>query len=220
MNDFSLNRLALRYVKTPSQEIEDQILRESGRFVKAIIRERFLAFKERHEEDLISEGLTGILKAIRRYDPDRSESFASFAYVWALGEMKHSLRKINTIYVPERIQEKLSKIHKVEQELANNLGRIPTDDEIADAVEISTETLKDLMNAVSVQSIHPIEEFALPVVVEDYDQFADKLWLKSLCKEYVNDVPRIKRTFACGYREATTIQKRMRDYLEEDEKEG
>jgi RNA polymerase primary sigma factor len=90
--------------------------------------------------DLISEGNLGLLKAVGRYQPDRGGRFSTYAVWWirqsihrALGEQNHAVR------LTPLAMGKLAKLRRVAHGLASELGREPTDEELAD--ELGTDAV-------------------------------------------------------------------------------
>ncbi|OGH96935.1 MAG: hypothetical protein A2104_08260 [Candidatus Melainabacteria bacterium GWF2_32_7] len=88
-------------------------------------------------EDLIQVGSVGLLKAIEQYDTNLGASFKTYATYLITGEIRHYLRdKGNMIRAPRELQELSFRINQLIQELTVNLGRLPSDFEIAEALEI------------------------------------------------------------------------------------
>jgi len=104
----------------------------------------FLArrFRNRGEpvEDLIQVGTIGLLKAIDRFDLDREVEFSTYATPTIVGELKRHFRdKGWAVRVPRRLQELHLELTKTVGNLAHDLGRSPTIEEIAKAAGISEE---------------------------------------------------------------------------------
>ena len=104
----------------------------------------FLArrFRNRGEpvEDLIQVGTIGLLKAIDRFDLDREVEFSTYATPTIVGELKRHFRdKGWAVRVPRRLQELHLELTKTVGNLAHDLGRSPTVEEIAKAAGITEE---------------------------------------------------------------------------------
>jgi len=105
---------------------------------------RFLAkkFANRGEplDDLIQVGMIGLLHAIDRFDPDRGIRFATYATPTIVGEIKRHFRDRGwAIKVPRRLQEINLAANKMADQLTQDLGRVPSVAEIAEAVGASEE---------------------------------------------------------------------------------
>ncbi len=106
----------------------------------------FLArrFRNRGEplEDLVQVGTIGLLKAIDRFDLEREVEFSTYATPTVVGELKRHFRdKGWAVRVPRRLQELHLELSKIVNRLGQELGRSPTVLEIAEAADISEETV-------------------------------------------------------------------------------
>ncbi|PPF21072.1 sigma-70 family RNA polymerase sigma factor [Rathayibacter sp. AY1A7] len=97
--------------------------------------------------DLRQVAYVGLVKAARRFTPERGDSFAAFAVPTITGELKRHLRDLGWMIRPPRgVQELHRRSAVVADELAQELGRHPTDQEIArrlgvDATEVADARL-------------------------------------------------------------------------------
>ncbi|MFV8401262.1 RNA polymerase sigma factor [Mycoplasma sp. 005V] len=83
--------------------------------------------------DLISEGNSGILKAVQKYDVNKGFKFSTYATWWIRQAITRAVAdQARTIRVPVHMVETINKISKIERELQQELGREPSDEEIAD----------------------------------------------------------------------------------------
>ena len=83
-------------------------------------------------DDLVQVASLGLLKAIDRFDPARAVAFSSFAVPTIVGELKRHFRdKGWWLRVPRDLQELAFRVERVADDLAPELGRAPTPDEIA-----------------------------------------------------------------------------------------
>lgn len=82
--------------------------------------------------DLISEGNNGILKAVEKYDHNLGYKFSTYATWWIRQAITRAVAdQARTVRIPVHMVETINKILKVERELQQELGRTPTDEEIA-----------------------------------------------------------------------------------------
>lgn len=83
-------------------------------------------------EDLVSEGNAGLLKAIDRYDPELGTRLSTYATWWIRQSITHALgEQARTIRIPRPTAERLRLLSRAESELSADLGRAPTEREIA-----------------------------------------------------------------------------------------
>ena len=109
------------------------------------------AMAHRHErrgtehDDLVQAGSIGLLNAIERYDPKLGEEFTAFAVPTIAGEMKRHFRdRTDSVRFPRRLQEARSGLPRIRQEVTAQLGRVPSQGELADAAGVSTDELAQL----------------------------------------------------------------------------
>src|SRR5690242_14758120 len=100
-------------------------------------------------DDLVQVACIGIMKAIDGFDISRDVRFSSYATPTVLGEIKRHFRdRTWALHVPRGTQELQLKVAKARDDLTNQLGRSPTVEEIAAAVEASLEdTLAAIQSA-------------------------------------------------------------------------
>jgi len=97
-------------------------------------------------DDLIQVAALGLLGAIERFDPERGAKFTSFAAPTILGELKRHFRdKGWTVHVPRDLQERALALSRAGDRLANDLGRSPTLDELAQAMGCTLEQALEAM---------------------------------------------------------------------------
>ncbi|MCS6959152.1 MAG: RNA polymerase sigma factor SigF [Pseudanabaenaceae cyanobacterium SKYG29] len=104
-------------------------------------------------EELMQVGCLGLIRAIERFDLSRGYAFSSFALPYIRGEIQHYLRdKSPTIKVPRRWQELYSEAGQHHKRLREELGREPTSQEIAQALQISVEEWQEIKLALQNRS--------------------------------------------------------------------
>ncbi|MGQ0626182.1 MAG: FliA/WhiG family RNA polymerase sigma factor [Sporichthyaceae bacterium] len=109
--------------------------------------------------DLISDGVFGLIDAIDKFDLGRGLEFQTYAVPRIKGAMIDALRSAD--WVPRSVREKIRAIEKAHLELHKRLDRSPTEDEVAAELGITTKALRELYAKTSYTSIAAMDELAI-----------------------------------------------------------
>lgn len=93
-------------------------------------------------DDLVNIGVLGLFDADTKYDPGAGQSFESFAEFRIRGAMLDELRKRD--FFPRRLRAKANKLNRAETALRKSLGREPSEDELAQKLELDVDQLRKL----------------------------------------------------------------------------
>jgi RNA polymerase sigma-B factor len=112
----------------------------------------------------------GLLNAIERFEPGRGKKFTSFAAPTIVGELKRHFRdKGWTVHVPRDLQERALAVSRHTERLSAKLGRSPTLDELATALDCTVEQVMEAIDAA--HNYHPASLDA-PVMHDGEDRCA------------------------------------------------
>jgi len=110
------------------------------------------------QDDLVSDGVLGLMDAIERFEPSRGLSFQTFAVPRIRGAIIDGMRAMD--FVPRSVRDKLRVVQRAHVALEERLGRSPEDTEIAKEVGIPVQQLRDLSRQANSNHAN-LDDFAL-----------------------------------------------------------
>lgn len=139
--------MLIAYKNKPSVELRNRLVRLNAGLVRKIAHRVSHQCSEPYE-DLEQIGYLGLIRAIERFNPVQGCAFSSFAVPYIRGEMLHFLRdRGTTVKIPRRWQDLQKEAQKCQGELIRQLGRQPSDTEMALALDVSVEEWREVKMA-------------------------------------------------------------------------
>ena len=136
------------------QSARDRMVRANLRLVVNIARG--YVGKGLPLQDLIEEGNLGLLRAVEGFDPEMNTRFSTYASYWIKQSIKRALINCaKTIRIPAYMVELLSKWRRATARLQDELGRMPTPEEVARVLELPAKKLKIVKKAIQLYNSTP-----------------------------------------------------------------
>ncbi len=136
-------RPRLQRIVADSQQARERLIAAHLRLVTRIARQytgRGVSLL-----DLIQEGNVGLMQAADHFDPQHAVRFATYAAWWIRHAIAHAVvDERHPVRLPDDVRAKLYRLYRVRNELQQQLGREPYEDELAQAAGFSVRDVRDL----------------------------------------------------------------------------
>lgn len=146
------------YLKSKSVELRNQLAEYYLPLVKLVAGRLAISLPNHVDrDDLLSSGFFGLLDAIDRYDIERKNKFETYAGIRIRGAMLDYLRAKD--WIPVAVRQRIRRYEQAVFELENRLGRAATDEELAEAMDMSVKELVALEGQISVATVIPLDDY-------------------------------------------------------------
>ena len=166
-------------------------------------------------EDLVSAGTIGLVKAARDFDPSHDAEFKTYAYIRVRGAVLDELRSWS--FTPAAVKKQVDHAKQLAQQIIQQTGRTPSDDELAQKLGISVEKMYKLFEDARARhflSIHGINDETPPLgstlADADTNQPGDRMEHAELVAELTNQIqqlpPKQRRIIILYYHKELTMK--------------
>ncbi len=144
MSSYELTTAWQRYKQQGDARSRDAIINQYAYLVK-ITAGRVVSNlpPSLEREDLVSAGVVGLIKAVDQFDTGRQVKFETYAIALIRGAILEMLREED--WAPRSIRERVKLLERTYLQLETNLGRPPTEEEVARTLNLSLEEFHKLL---------------------------------------------------------------------------
>jgi RNA polymerase sigma factor FliA len=152
-----LHALWLEYRRSRDRALRDRLILTYAPLVKFVAGRLGSGLPAHVDEgDLVSYGLFGLIGAIERFDLDREIKFETFAVARIKGAIIDELRSLD--WVPRSVRARARDVERAHAALEAEFGRAPTDDEMAEKLEVSVEEFRDALLQIANSSVLALDD--------------------------------------------------------------
>ena len=166
LNDAKTKELFEKYSKG-DKKARKLLIESNLRLVVSVAKHYFNSTYGFHLLDLIQEGNTGLMRAVDKFDVTRGYKFSTYATWWIRQAITRSIADTSKpIRIPVHMTEIINRVQKMERILTVELGRTPTDKEIASKLGYTVDKVAE---AKKVAFISAVASLDVPIGQDDDD---------------------------------------------------
>src|SRR5689334_22385952 len=155
--DAVLVELWSRYAESRDTALRDRLILHYAPLVKYVAGRVGSGLPAHVEQaDLVSYGTFGLIDAITRYEPTREVKFESYAMSRIRGAIIDELR--STDWIPRSVRMKARQFERAVAQLESTLQRTPTDEEVAEAMDMDVEEIRKFLGQLSLVNVVALDE--------------------------------------------------------------
>ena len=129
------------------RSVENELIQQYLPLVKTVVGRLAMTLPPHVDiEDLYSAGMVGLLNAVRQFDPKMGTVFEGYARLRIRGSVLDELRRMD--WVPRSVHVKSREVEAVMRQLEQKKGRVPTDDEMAKAMNLSSQGYQEVLEQI------------------------------------------------------------------------
>ena len=146
------------YSTTKSPALKEKLILQYAPLVKYVAGRMLIHIGQHVEyDDLVGYGVFGLIDAIDKFDYEKGVKFETYASLRIRGAIIDHIRRLD--WVPRTLRQKNKQMEQAYSKLEDELGREPTEDELAAKLSLTVEETQEFMRKSSVLSLVSLDDF-------------------------------------------------------------
>lgn len=138
-----------RYAESHDPAIRQQLITQNVHLVRYVVERLGFGVSYQDREDLVSEGIVGLIDAVDRFDTKRGIQFVTYATIRIRGQILDALRTRDLL--PRSARRRVKGLQDAVQSLVGSLGEPPTEEQLAEYMNVSPEQLQQTLRDASLE---------------------------------------------------------------------
>ncbi|WP_372729224.1 FliA/WhiG family RNA polymerase sigma factor [Nocardioides sp.] len=135
--------LWLTYKRSADPDLRNRLVLQYSPLVKYVVgRVRAGLPRSVEHEDLVSEGIIGLMDAIEKFEPERGLQFQTYAVPRIRGAIIDGIRAVD--WVPRSVRRQLREVERTRTDLEHRLARTPLETEVAEELGLTVTALREI----------------------------------------------------------------------------
>lgn len=147
--DMDAKRAWARYAATRDPALRSHLILQNVHLVRYVVERMGFGVSPMDREDLVSEGIVGLIDAVDRFDPGRGIQFVTYATIRIRGQILDALRTRDML--PRSARRRVKGLQDAVRSLVATLGEPPSEEQLAEYMSLSPEQLQQTMRDASLE---------------------------------------------------------------------
>ncbi len=149
-----------KYCKTRDRDLKQLLIEQYIYLVKIIAGRMYNYYGSKVEyDDLVGFGIIGLIDSIDKFDLNKNIKFETYAQIRIKGSIIDNIRKLD--WIPRSLRKKSKEIQNALHSLENKLGRPPTNEELAEYLNLSLKEIEDTLAETANFNVTSLEELLI-----------------------------------------------------------
>ncbi len=138
-----------RYAESRDPTLRQKLITQNVHLVRYVVERLGFGVSSLDREDLVSEGIVGLIDAVDRFDPQRGIQFVTYATIRIRGQILDALRTRDML--PRSARRRVKGLQDAVQSLVTTLGEPPSEEQLADYLSVSVEQVQQTLRDASLE---------------------------------------------------------------------